>query len=138
MTEVRDIAPEEAWHLLRSDKSAQLVDCRTKAEWNFVGVPDLSAIGKKTMFVEWQSFPNAGPNPNFVAELGAQGLTREQALVFICRSGGRSMSAAKLAVQNGYATCHNLAGGFEGHLDSFHHRGQTGGWKHAGLPWTQG
>jgi rhodanese-related sulfurtransferase len=138
MTDVRDIAPEEAWRLLQSDKNAQLVDCRTKAEWNFVGVPDLSALGKKTVFVEWQGFPNTGPNPNFVAELGAQGLKKDQVLVFICRSGGRSLSAAKLAVQNGFAVCHNLAGGFEGDLDSFHHRGQVGGWKRAGLPWTQG
>lgn len=138
MSEVRDIPPEEAWRLLQADKDARLVDCRTKAEWNFVGVPDLSSIGKKTVFVEWQGFPNTGVNPNFVAELAGQGLRKDQTLVFICRSGGRSLAAAKLATQNGHAKCLNLAGGFEGDLDPHHHRGQVGGWKSSALPWTQG
>lgn len=138
MTDIKNVAPEEAWRLLQSDTKAQLVDCRTKAEWNFVGAPDLASIGKKTYFVEWQAFPNTGPNPNFVAELAQQGLRKDQTLIFICRSGGRSMSAAKLATQNGYATCLNLAGGFEGDLDGAQHRGTIGGWKRASLPWKQG
>jgi len=138
MTEIRNVAPEEAWRLLQSDKNAELVDCRTKAEWNYVGAPDLASIGKTTYFVEWQGFPNTGPNPNFMVEIAAQGLAKDKTLIFICRSGGRSMSAAKLATAFGQRCCLNLAGGFEGDLDDRQHRGQRNGWKCASLPWKQG
>jgi len=37
-----DISAAEAWEKLAADSRAQLVDVRTLAEWNFVGVPDLS------------------------------------------------------------------------------------------------
>ena len=42
MSYAGDITPEEAWKLLNDNPEAVLVDCRTDAEWRFVGVPDLS------------------------------------------------------------------------------------------------
>ena len=47
-----DISAAEAYSILERDKSAVLVDVRTKAEWAYVGVPDLSEIDKETIFVD--------------------------------------------------------------------------------------
>jgi len=42
-----DISVADAWELLRGNPAAQIVDVRTSAEWNYVGLPDLSSIGRK-------------------------------------------------------------------------------------------
>ena len=63
-----DISANEAWERLRNDPKAQLLDVRTRAEWNFVGLPDLSAVGRRVHCVEWQGFPSGSRNPGFVAE----------------------------------------------------------------------
>ena len=49
-----DLLPDEAWALLKRQPGAQLVDVRTTAEWNFVGLPDLSSLGRTAHLVEWQ------------------------------------------------------------------------------------
>ena len=42
-----DVAPKTAWKILTERPEAVLIDVRTRAEWNFVGVPDLAGVGKK-------------------------------------------------------------------------------------------
>jgi rhodanese-related sulfurtransferase len=71
-------------------------------------------------------------------ELRALGMQFDDDLFFICRSGSRSLAAAKAMATAGYRACHNVAGGFEGPLDDERPRGSVGGWKAAGLPWLQG
>jgi rhodanese-related sulfurtransferase len=139
---VDDVSPRDAWQHLSSDPSAVLVDVRTRAEWTFVGLPDLSGTGKRVVTVEWQTFPDHGVDPAFserlttaLAELGAGPASN---LFFICRSGGRSRMAAEVMAAAGYQRCHNVADGFEGPLDAQRHRGTAGGWKASGLPWVQG
>lgn len=132
-----DITAREAWALLSSETEAVLVDVRSKAEWSFVGVSDLSDLGKATTFVEWQRFPGMTPNEGFAEGLRANGVSPDRTVVFICRSGQRSMHAAVAMTKRGYARCFNLAGGFEGPLDGEGHRGRLDGWKVAGLPWKQ-
>ena len=61
-----DLTAQEAWDLLAKDPKAQLVDVRTAAEWAFVGLPDLSAVGRQAVCNEWQMFPTMVPNPDFV------------------------------------------------------------------------
>ena len=90
-----DINPEKAWDLLKNNKDSHLIDCRTSAEWNFVGVPDLTNLGKNTHFVEWQSYPLMEKNENFLKEISDLGLSKDSTLIFICRSGARSRSAAE-------------------------------------------
>jgi rhodanese-related sulfurtransferase len=133
------------WDRLKADSTAQLIDVRTRAEWSFVGVPDLAALGKGPLLIEWQSFPENRPDPNFAtaldAELSARGLGKSTNLYFICRSGARSMSAARAMAAMGYSHCHNVNEGFEGPInpDPAHpHRGTVSGWKFAKLPWSQG
>ena len=133
-----DLPPKEAWALLESDASAVLVDVRTQAEWSYVGVPDLGSVSKRPMLIEWQRFPDGALNDQFAGQLEAAGLDKDAPILFLCRSGARSASAAGLMTAHGYTKCYNIAEGFEGVPDSARHRGQVNGWKVAGLPWMQG
>jgi rhodanese-related sulfurtransferase len=134
-----NISPTEAWELLKGDARAQLVDVRTAAEWNFVGLPDLSELGRAPILVEWQTA--AGRNPEFEATLAARltaaGVARDTPLAFLCRSGARSQAAAIAMTEAGYSKCFNVAEGFEGGLNGARHRGQEHGWKAEGLAWFQ-
>lgn len=136
-----DIDPVTAFDLLSRDKSAVLVDVRTVAEWNFVGLPDLSQLGKPVLTIEWQHYPDMALSPNFATQveggLAALPAAADAPLIFICRSGARSRDAAIRMTQAGRARCYNLAGGFEGDVDAAGHRGAKNGWKFAGLPWRQ-
>ncbi|WP_336706729.1 rhodanese-like domain-containing protein [Oerskovia sp. USHLN155] len=130
-----DITPQQAWALLQSDPSAVLVDVRTDAEWRFVGIPDLASTGREPVLTQWVDVTGR-PNAAFVAELTAAGLSPERPVVFLCRSGARSIGAAKAATAAGLGPAYNVLEGFEGGLDDAGHRGSDG-WRAAGLPWTQ-
>src|SRR3954469_19816357 len=90
-----DVAPTTAWKILSENKDAVLIDCRTRAEWNYVGLPELEAIGKKPALLEWQPFPSMQQNPEFVTTLGNAVTDKDAPLLFLCRSGARSAAAAK-------------------------------------------
>lgn len=136
-----DVSPVEALEVLRRDPKAQLVDVRTTAEWAFVGAPDLSGLGRELHRVEWQRYPDMSPNPDFVGivaeRLKLSGADEETPILFLCRSGARSRAAAMAMTAAGYRHALNVAGGFEGDVDAEGHRGTSGGWKAAKLPWRQ-
>lgn len=132
-----DISENEAWRRLAEDSSAVLIDVRTPAEWAYVGVPDVSSLGKKVVFVPWLHFPSMELNARFAEQLEQIGIAKGQSLYFICRSGVRSKAAAQEMTRLGFSSCFNLQDGFEGNLDANRHRGSIGGWKAAGLPWVQ-
>jgi rhodanese-related sulfurtransferase len=137
-----DIDAQQAWELLTANPKAQLVDVRTMAEWNFVGLPDLSALGRRVHCIEWQTFPTMAVNPAFTAQaeaaVTAAGADRETPILFLCRSGARSRATAVAFTALGFRQAFNVAGGFEGDPDGERHRGSINGWKAAGLPWRQG
>jgi len=122
---------------LRSDPDAVLVDVRTRAEWSYVGMPDLSPIGKRVIPIEWQRFPDGSLNESFVQQLREAGVGGGAPIYFLCRSGARSASAAQVATAAGLGPAYNVSDGFEGPLDHEGHR-TVAGWKVAGLPWRQG
>jgi rhodanese-related sulfurtransferase len=134
---VENAAPQKAWEALVSQNQAQLVDVRTDAEWNFVGVPDLSEAGKRAALIPWQIYPTMQVNGRFIDQMRQAGLTPENTIYFLCRSGARSMAAAMAAIEAGFPNAINVADGFEGPPDSQGHRGTVAGWKAAGLPWQQ-
>ncbi|MBI2703390.1 MULTISPECIES: rhodanese-like domain-containing protein [Mycobacterium] len=139
MSYAGDITPLQAWKLLSDNPQAVLVDVRTDAEWRFVGVPDLTSLGREVVYVEWNK-SNGQHNNNFLAELqdkipsAGEG---ERPVVFLCRSGNRSIGAAEVATEAGFTPSYNVLDGFEGQLDVHGHRGETG-WRAVGLPWKQG
>jgi rhodanese-related sulfurtransferase len=140
---VAEVLPHEAWELLKTEPNAVLVDVRTRAEWSYVGVPDLESIGKELIRVEWLAFPDMTVNPGFTGELFSSfGDRFPGKIFFICRSGVRSQDAAEyvadvLSEIGRNARCYNVAEGFEGDLDGKRRRGSVGGWKKHGLPWRQ-
>lgn len=139
---IEEVSVEETWTRLSADPKSVLVDVRTQAEWAFVGVTDLDSLGKRPVMLEWQSFPESRVNPEFARRLAQAlaetGVTQDAELFFICRSGGRSLMAARAMEAEGWLRCRNVVGGFEGNLDDHRHRGRTGGWKASSLPWIQG
>jgi rhodanese-related sulfurtransferase len=126
--------------MLNDNPQAVLVDVRTDAEWRFVGVPDLSSIGRDVVYIEWNT-SQGQRNQNFLAELKEQvpdaADGQERPVVFLCRSGNRSIGAAEAATEAGIAPAYNVLDGFEGNLNAEGHRGETG-WRAIGLPWKQG
>jgi rhodanese-related sulfurtransferase len=132
-----DVNPSTAWKILSEQNDAVLIDVRTRAEWNYVGLPELDSLAKKVALIEWQVFPTMQPNPQFVDQLSAALPDKTAPLLFLCRSGARSAAAAKAMTAAGYSSCFNVAEGFEGPLDAEAKRGRAGGWKAAGLPWRQ-
>ena len=122
------LLPAEAHELMKA--GAKLVDVRTKPELQYVGkVPG-------SIDVEWQTYPGNRENPEFLGELAAL-VPKDQPVMFICRSGARSHSAAQAATRAGWREAYNVLEGFEGDKDAAQHRSSVGGWRKAGLPWTQ-
>jgi rhodanese-related sulfurtransferase len=124
------LTPSEAHEVWRNAPGAKLVDVRTRAEWDYVGrIPGAVEI-------ELVTYPGGRPNPGFLAELQGK-VDKAAPVLFICRSGGRSHNAAMIAAQAGYTAAYNVLEGFEGDRDASGRRNTVGGWRVAGLPWSQ-
>lgn len=124
------VTPREAWELLQHAPGAKLIDVRSRAEWDWVGrVPGAVEI-------EWAAYPGMVRNANFLTQLKHQ-VDGESLMLFLCRSGQRSHQAAAEAYAAGFHNAYNVLEGFEGDKDANGHRNTVGGWRAAGLPWTQ-
>ncbi len=135
MSYAGDITPQQAWDLLRDNPDAVLVDVRTEAEWAAVGVPDIAELDRPLHLVQWVDARGVR-NPDFLAELLAAGVRPESGpVVFLCRSGQRSMYAATAATAAGIVPSYNVIQGFEGAVGPAGRR-DVEGWKVLGLPWT--
>jgi len=133
-----DVPAREAWKILSDNPKAVLIDVRTKPEWGFVGVPDLSSLAKQTLCICWQNYPVMEVNEAFVKDVAAAGVGAGDPVYLLCRSGVRSIAAAQALTAQGYTACHNILDGFEGPHDEQGHRGAQRGWQAADLPWRQG
>lgn len=139
---VAEVLPHEAYEFLKEPNTV-LVDVRTKSEWSFVGFPDLDALDKRVIRVEWLAFPEMSVNPEFTGDLFSSfGDRFPEKIFFICRSGVRSQDAAEYVTEvigeiGRKTRCINVAEGFEGDLDGNRHRGNINGWKKRKLPWRQ-
>jgi sulfur dioxygenase len=124
-----DVTPQLAYQWWVSG-AAVLIDVRTDAEREWVGfVPDAVALA-------WKQWPGMAMNAHFDEGIRAVVPPGKKA-VLLCRSGVRSMAAAKRAHELGIEA-YNILEGFEGDPDEHAHRGHKGGWRRHGLPWRQG
>jgi rhodanese-related sulfurtransferase len=137
MSYAGDVTPIDAYAAVTGEGDALLLDCRTHAEWSYVGVPDLSASGRRAAFVQWQSYPEGAVNSGFVAQAREAGARPGRPVYVLCRSGVRSIAAAEALTAAGLGPAYNVLDGFEGPHDAQGHR-TLGGWKNDGLPWRQG
>ena len=123
-----DVTPGQAWEWVQ-EGTAVLVDVRTDAERSWVGeVPGAHAVA-------WKQWPAMELNREFDAQLRAAAQTGQRVLM-LCRSGVRSIAAARRATELGMEAW-NILEGFEGDPDSQSQRNQAGGWRARGLPWRQ-
>ncbi len=140
---IGEVSPRDAWGILNKDPNAALIDVRTRAEWAFVGIPDLRALPNPFLMVEWSVWPDMSVNPHFIDMVDEQFLgDTPETMLFICRSGVRSLYAADAVMtwlqrQGKQVDCMNVLTGFEGDRDERRHRGVKNGWKVDGLPWRQ-
>ena len=123
-----DVSPDLACRWWQAGE-AVLVDVRSDAEREWVGfVP--GAVG-----LAWKQWPGMALNPAFDAGLRAAVPPGRKA-VLLCRSGVRSIAAARRATELGIEA-YNILEGFEGDPDENGQRGRKGGWRLRGLPWRQ-
>ena len=124
-----DVTPQLAFRWLQQG-AAVLVDVRTDAEREWVGcVPGAVPLA-------WKQWPGMAMNGGFDEGIRAAVPAGKKA-VLLCRSGVRSIAAARRAAELGLEA-YNILEGFEGDADEQGHRGCKGGWRFHGLPWRQG
>ena len=124
-----DISSELAYRWWQAG-DAVLIDVRTDAEREWVGfVPGALAIA-------WKQWPGMVMNAEFDSAIQAA-IPAGKKAVLLCRSGVRSVAAAKRATELGIEA-YNVLEGFEGDSDANAQRGNLGGWRKRGLPWCQG
>jgi rhodanese-related sulfurtransferase len=115
MSEIFNIPSEKIKDFLNDNSNSVVLDVRTEEEWNGVGRPDAESLNSKTLFISLL----LGPDKN---------VSKKDNVLIICRSGVRSMAAAKLLQEQGYKNLINISDGFEGNP-------ATGeGWKKSNLP----
>jgi rhodanese-related sulfurtransferase len=128
---IENLDPLQAWDLLQQNSDAVMVDVRTKVEHLFVGHPP------GAIHIAWKEYPEWQINSKFVAEVKKEVPDLNAPILLLCRSGQRSLDAAKVLEEAGYQLLINIVSGFEGSLDENKHRGNLDGWRSHGLPWEQ-
>ena len=145
------LSPKQAADFVAKNKDKVLfLDVRTRAEPLFVGMA--TAVDALVPYVEFPEFhaewgwdenraaykyePFNDFAPEVARRLKAKGLTKNDPIVLMCRSGDRSSRAANLLADLGYTRVYSVVGGFEGPLNEKTGRRDIGGWKNTGLPWS--
>ena len=128
---MENLDPKQSWALLQENPAAVMVDVRTAIEHSFVGHPP------ESIHIAWKEFPGMQLNEQFVDQVAEKVTDKSIPVLLLCRSGVRSVAAAKELEKAGYQTVINILEGFEGALDDEKHRGNIDGWRFHGLPWEQ-
>ncbi|MEY4979477.1 MAG: hypothetical protein RLZZ352_1747 [Pseudomonadota bacterium] len=127
-----------------------LIDIRSRAEAMFLGMPSMADYLVPLLdFPEiWEWSDSEGEylqqgNPHFVQDIEKRlqqaGLTKDDPVILICRSGVRSNNASGLLSHFGFKQAYTVIDGYEGDkASSGPQKGQrvVNGWKNAQLPWT--
>jgi rhodanese-related sulfurtransferase len=117
MSEIFNMPSEKIKDFLNDNSNSVVLDVRTEEEWSNVGKPDAESLNSKTLFISILVGPDRKKK-----------VSKKDNVLIICRSGVRSMAAAKLLQQQGYKNLINISDGFEGNP-------ATGeGWKKSSLP----
>lgn len=139
-----DVTPQKAYEMLK-DSNTYIIDVRTNGEFLFVGYPAENRLGEgshlngKVANISWMYHqgPKFKVNPKFVNDVKFvfKG-KKDNHLIMMCRSGSRSVAAAKALEAAGYENIYNMTGGFEGGKDASGYRTKPGSWKNDGLPYN--
>ena len=143
----RYLTSKEAYEEIQVEEHKILfLDVRTRSELAVVGMPTVADANVPFMLMaepmtwndEWGSFKMTA-NPNFLKavkqRLKEKGLTRDDKVFLMCRSGGRSASAADLLSEAGFTNVFSVVDGYEGDKAKNGKR-ILNGWKNSDLPWS--
>lgn len=143
----RYLTSKEAYEEIQVEEHKILfLDVRTRSELAVVGMPTVADANVPYMLMaepmtwndEWGSFKMTA-NPNFLKavkqRLKEKGLTQDDKVFLMCRSGGRSASAADLLSEAGFTNVFSVVNGYEGDMAKNGKR-ILNGWKNSDLPWS--
>jgi rhodanese-related sulfurtransferase len=116
---IKQIKSSEIKNFINNNPKTVLLDVRTEDEWKTIGKPDSTNFGIKTYFI------TISQNSGFIENVKKE-INKENQVLVMCAAGGRSIIAANLLNNEGYAA-HNISDGFSGN-------GVDPGWKNLGLP----
>ncbi|MCJ7600591.1 MAG: hypothetical protein MUO63_03705 [Desulfobulbaceae bacterium] len=141
-----DVTPYEAADMV-ADEGAFILDVRTPQEWNWVGHPGPNKLGDgeylegyvlNVAYEVYHEGYSKGDvlivNTQFVKDVKRL-LSKDDVIITICRSGGRSVKAALALEAAGFTNVYNMLTGFEGVTDANGYR-TNNGWKVDGLPYN--
>ena len=130
--EATAIESRESYEMVvKSPTNTFIIDVRTRAEYQFVGHPDLPNGAAN---IPLKFYPSWETNIDFVKDVEAR-YKKGDILITICRSGTRAEAAAKLLLDAGFKNVFYMTDSFEGSKDEKGHR-TVDGWKVNGLPYT--
>ena len=141
------LTPKEAHEMVKaSPEKVLFVDVRTPEELYFVGYADGVDKNVPLAYVNYSKLNKKGKkfasalNDKFVSQvetaLKDKGLSKDDNIIFICRSGDRSAKAAGIMDKAGYKKVYTIVTGTEGDKDKETKKRTVNGWKNDGLPWT--
>ncbi len=131
-TELQGIDSRESYKkIIDNPSSTFIVDVRTRAEYEFVGHPDLP---NDVPNIPYKFYPSWEVNKDFVKKVEDR-YKKENTIITMCRSGKRAKAAAKFLLKAGFENIFYMADSFEGPKDKKGHR-TVSGWKVNGLPYT--
>lgn len=129
---MKNLTPRAAWQAIQSNPDALFVDVRMEIESLYVGRPP------GVVNIAWYEYPELTPQIDaFVAAVEREAGRKDRAVYLICRSGKRTVDAAKALDAAGFTDVTNITEGFEGELDEKFHRSTQSGWRYSALPWEQ-
>jgi rhodanese-related sulfurtransferase len=141
----------EAYKFTTDNKDKVLfLDVRTKEEVQFLGMATVADANvpylQNSDWFEWNDKSKnfkLVPNNSFAAEVErrilAKGLTKNDPIILMCRSGDRSSLASNLLTDLGFKKVYTVVEGYEGDVaKDGPNKGRrvVNGWKNEGLPWT--
>ncbi len=129
--------------------STLFVDVRTPSELNYLGAATVMDAHVPTVFMDSSGWDDKKHryrrkiNKNFVADIAValkkKGLSKNDTIILMCRSGKRSAKAVNMLADNGYTNVYTVVDGYEGDkVKQGPNKGKRlkNGWKNSGLPWT--
>jgi rhodanese-related sulfurtransferase len=129
---MKNLNPRAAWDDIQRTPEALFLDVRMEIESLYVGRPP------GVVHIAWYEYPELTPDASaFAASVEREAGRKDRPIYLICRSGKRTVDAAKALEAAGFSNVTNVLEGFEGELDEKFHRSTINGWRNAGLPWEQ-
>jgi len=141
---------EQAYqHTVNNMDKTLFLDIRTPSELNYLGAATVMDAHVPFVFMDTTGWDDKkhrylrADNKNFVADVEAQlkkkGLSKDDTVILMCRSGKRSATAVNNLADAGFTKTYSVIDGYEGDkAKEGENKGKrtVNGWKNSGLPWT--